>query len=161
MKLAVAVFVLLVTPLAVSAQDYILGLGYTDFNRVASEDTPLIVAEYHLKPFYETDRLSANWALGLTAHTSGDFHVGFGLASTYSLGERWFLEGSVLPGGFFENDDANFLGGHFQIRSLFGLGYGFDNGNKISLGVTHISNASTTDENPGVNSVQVRFRRAF
>jgi lipid A 3-O-deacylase len=74
---------------------------------------------------------------------------------------RWFIEGSVLPGAFFEKVVENDLGSTFEIRSLLGIGYTFDSGNRLSLAVTHKSNASTASKNPGVNAVLIRFRRQF
>ncbi|MEM1007273.1 MAG: acyloxyacyl hydrolase, partial [Pseudomonadota bacterium] len=44
---------------------------------------------------------------------------------------------------------------------LLGVGYSLDNGNKISLAVTHKSNASTDDPNPGVNAFFLRYHLGF
>jgi len=93
--------------------------------------------------------------------TAGDIHIGIGLIGIYDFANRWFVEGSVMPGYFSEGVDRNDLGGEFQIRSLLGVGYTLDNGNKVSLAITHKSNASTQDDNPGVNSALLRYHYAF
>ncbi|MEY8841226.1 acyloxyacyl hydrolase [Cribrihabitans sp. XS_ASV171] len=41
------------------------------------------------------------------------------------------------------------------------MGYEFETGNKLSFAVTHKSNASTTDYNPGLDTVLLRYHVAF
>lgn len=161
MKTTLAVLALAALATSGQAQEYVLGAGYADYNDDMSEDGALVVAEYHHTPFYETGRFDLSLAGALSLHLTGDAHIGVGISGTYDLNDRWFLEGSVLPGAYFENEDRNFIGGHFQIRSLIGLGYGFDNGNQVSLAIHHISNASTTNFNPGINAATLRLRRPF
>ncbi|MFC3118764.1 acyloxyacyl hydrolase [Jhaorihella thermophila] len=43
------------------------------------------------------------------------------------------------------------------MRSLLGLGYRFGNGSALSLAVSHKSNASTSNFNPGANSIFLRW----
>ncbi len=143
------------------AQSVILGAGYSDFSDNQADDHAVFSLEYHHSPFYEATRLSATWGSALTVDEAGNVHVGIGLVGYYSFAERWFVEGSVMPGYFSESDQLNDLGGEFQIRSLLGVGYTLDNGNKVSVAITHKSNASTNDDNPGVNSVLLRYHWAF
>ncbi len=79
-------------------------------------------------------------------------------APLVSLG---MLKCGVMPGYFSEADELNDLGGSFQIRSLLGVGYKLDNGNKVSLAITRKSNASTQEDNPGVNALLFRYHFAF
>lgn len=160
-RTALAAAALIATASFAQAQEYVLGAGYVDFSNEQGEDAGLVVAEYHSRPFYESGRLAVQWAAALSLHTTGDAHIGVGVGGTYDLNDRWFIESSILPGAYFENEDRNDIGGEFQIRSLLGVGYGFDNGNRVSLAIHHISNASTTDFNPGLNAVTLRLRRAF
>ncbi|WP_298849800.1 acyloxyacyl hydrolase [uncultured Ruegeria sp.] len=158
---------LLATVLTVSAsvtgnaQTVVFGAGYADFSDDASEDQGLISLEYQHSPFHQAARFSAGWGAALSVHENGDTHIGAGLIGLYSLNERWFIEGSVMPGYFNANDDENDLGGEFQIRSLLGLGYSLNNGNSVSVAITHKSNASTNDDNPGVNAVLLRYHLGF
>ncbi len=117
--------------------------------------------KYHHKPFHQATRFSVGWGTALSLHENGDFHIGLGVVGLYALNERWFVEGSVMPGYFNPSIDLNDLGGDFQIRSLLGLGYALDNGNSVSLAITHKSNASTNDDNPGVNAVLLRYHLGF
>ncbi len=143
------------------AQSIIFGAGYTDFSDSDADDQAIFSLEYQHRPFHETTRFSATWGAALSVDTDGDTHIGAGLVGLYSFADRWFVEGSVMPGYYNASNSANDLGGSFQIRSLLGLGYTLDSGNKVSVAITHISNASTQDDNPGVNSVFLRYHYAF
>lgn len=146
---------------AAQAQSVVFGAGYADYSNSNGEDQTVFSLEYQHRPFHEATRFSATWGAALTVDTDGDTHLGAGLVGLYSFADRWFVEGSVMPGYYNESNAQNDLGGSFQIRSLIGLGYTLDSGNKLSVAVTHISNASTQDDNPGVNSVFVRYHYAF
>lgn len=143
------------------AQSLILGAGFADFSDSGADDHALFALEYQHRPFHQASRFSVGWGGALSIDEAGDTHVGAGLVGLYSLNDRWFLEGSVMPGYFSEGDESNDLGGSFQIRSLLGVGYTLDNGNKVSLAITHKSNASTQDNNPGVNAVLLRYHFGF
>lgn len=152
---------LLVSATAVQAQSVIFGAGYADFSSGASDDHGIASVEYHHRPFHQATRFSATWGGALSVDTAGDTHVGAGVIGVYSLSDRWFTEVSVMPGYYNAGDDDNDLGGHFQIRSLLGVGYTLNGGNKLSLAVTHKSNASTNSDNPGVNALLLRYHYGF
>lgn len=139
------------------AQSWVAGAGFSDFSDSLSEDTAILSAEYHFTPFYTRERLSAGWGAALSVFGTGDVHLGGGITGTYLLGGDWFLEGSVMPGVYVENETLNDLGSAFEIRSLIAVGHRFENGQAVSLALTHKSNASTAAENPGVNSLLVRW----
>ena len=152
---------LLLAAQTAQAQSLVFGAGYSDFSDSQSNDEAAFSLEYQHRPFHEATRFSATWGSALTVDTAGDVHVGIGLIGLYSFADRWFVESSVMPGYFSEGQGRNDLGGEFQIRSLLGVGYTLDSGNKISLAVTHKSNASTQDDNPGVNSLLLRYHYSF
>jgi hypothetical protein len=62
-----------------------------------------------------------------------------------------------MPGVYAENEVLNDLGSAFEIRSLIAVGRRLNNGQGISLALTHKSNASTAAENPGVNALILRW----
>ncbi|MGI9367233.1 MAG: acyloxyacyl hydrolase [Ruegeria sp.] len=161
MKYLFAFLALLVPATAVHSQTLILGAGYADYSDSSSEDQAIISVEYQHNPFHEATRFSATWGGVATVDADGDFHLGLGLIGFYTFADRWFLEGSIMPGYYHAGNDLNDLGGDFQIRSLLGLGYTLNNGNKLSLAASHKSNASTEDDNPGVNELQLRYHIAF
>lgn len=143
------------------AQSLILGGGYADYSASDADDLAIFSLEYQHRPFHQATRFSATWGAALSVDTDGNTHIGAGLIGVYSLSERWFVEGSVMPGYFDAADNDSDLGGHFQIRSLIGLGYALESGNKVSVAVTHKSNASTQDSNPGVNALLLRYHFGF
>ncbi|KIC43682.1 lipid A 3-O-deacylase [Ruegeria sp. ANG-S4] len=161
MKYLSALLALFVTCHPAHAQSLIFGAGFSDFSDPFADDEAVVSFEYHHRPFYQTERLSAAWGGALTVDAAADVHIGIGLIGVYSFSDRWFVEGSIMPGYFSEGDQLNDLGGDFQIRSLLGVGYKLNNGNKLSLAITHKSNASTQNFNPGVNSGLIRYHLAF
>ena len=151
---------ILFAPMA-SAQSVTFGLGYSDFSNEISRDTATVDLEYHHTPFYEGEVASYSWGGNARITGAGDFFVGAGIVANWSLANEWFIEGSLMPGYYDEDMPVNQLGGHFFFRSLIGVGKRFESGNSMSLGLSHISNASIRDFNPGVNTLSLRYTVAF
>lgn len=143
------------------AQSVVFGAGYADYSDSQSTDQAIFSLEYQHRPFHEAARFSAGLGAAVSIDEDGDTHIGAGVIGVYSFADRWFVEGSVMPGYYDESNDLNDLGGSFQIRSLLGLGYTLNNGNKVSVAVTHKSNASTQEDNPGVNALLLRYHLNF
>ncbi|OED49375.1 acyloxyacyl hydrolase [Leisingera sp. S232] len=143
--------------LPATAQEVTLGLGYSDYHREIAEDGAQFAIEYLHNPFFEKGRLSARFGATLEAQETGDVFAGVGISSVVDLNNDWFIETSVMPGAYSESSAGNDLGSAFEIRSLFAVGKRFDNGKAVSLAFSHKSNASTADENPGVNSLTLRW----
>ncbi|SEG07823.1 acyloxyacyl hydrolase [Jhaorihella thermophila] len=141
----------------VAAQQWVVGAGWSDYSYARADDSIIGTFEYHAAPFYVGANAEAGWALSGEVTGAGDGFVGGGAYLTYDLGPAWFLEASVMPGAFFEKPPVNDLGSTFEIRSLLGLGYRFGNGSALSLAVSHKSNASTSNFNPGANSIFLRW----
>ncbi len=143
------------------AGDWVIGLGKSHFNGSSGDRSTILSLELHSDPFFTKGRLSASYMGVITAHSSGDMFAGVGLSALYELNGNWFLEGSVAPGLFAESGAIHDLGSAFEIRSLLGVGYALGSGDRISLALTHKSNAGTASHNPGVNSVLLRYRHSF
>lgn len=148
------------SPMA-QADSLIFGLGYTSFSDDNAEDSPILGVEYQGDPFKSAGRWDFGLGGALSVDTNGDGHFGLGFYTIYNLQNNWFIEGSVMPGIYVNGSSGNLLGGKFQIRSLLAIGYDLDERNSISLAATHISNASTNDFNPGVNTAMLRWHRRF
>ncbi|MEP5731931.1 MAG: acyloxyacyl hydrolase [Sulfitobacter sp.] len=146
---------------AASAQEWVIDLGYTDFENEQAADGIAVGVELHARPFYQNQRFSLGFAGAAEVTGEGDFFVGAGLAGVYQMNNNWFIEGSVLPGYYDASSSFNDLGSEFEIRSLLGVGYRFASGNQVSLAVSHISNAGTASINPGLNTIRIRWRREF
>ncbi|SCZ64658.1 acyloxyacyl hydrolase [Epibacterium ulvae] len=148
-----------VAPSTASAQSLVFGAGFADFSAGEADDGAIVSLDYLHTPFWERGALSAGWGATAALTDSGDGFIGGGLAGRYELKNNWFLEGSVMPGAFFENEPENDLGSTFEIRSLIGVGKTLRSGNGISLAISHKSNASTADDNPGLNAITLRWHK--
>ncbi|MBY6067252.1 acyloxyacyl hydrolase [Leisingera aquaemixtae] len=153
--LAAAVSASMALPAA--AQEVTLGLGYSDYHREGAEDGAMFAVDYLHAPFHERGRLSARFGATLEVQETGDIFAGVGISGVLDLNNDWFLETSVMPGAYHDNEPGNDLGSAFEIRSLLAVGKRFQNGKAVSLAFSHKSNASTADENPGVNSLTLRW----
>lgn len=142
----------------VSADEVVLGVGRSFFNGDQARDSAVLTAGYRREPF-DGRFLGAMpaFAVGVDLHTTGDIFVGAGAGLRWSLGEAWFVDLSVMPGFYHDSRSGNDLGGSFQFRSSFGLGYRFDNRSALSLAITHKSNAHLNDVNPGVEELVLRW----
>lgn len=139
------------------AQEIVLGAGYSDYSSAGAEDGVALSMEYIHRPFYEGRVFSASLAGALEVVDTGDAFIGGGVSGTWDLQHDWFIEASVLPGAFVEGTSLNDLGSTFEIRSQLAVGKRFKNGKAMSLALSHKSNASTADINPGVNTLSLRW----
>lgn len=95
-------------------------------------------------------------AVGLSVGEQGETWVGFG--TTYTLqaqGSPLFAELHSMPGIYFDNGGFD-LGGPIEFRSGIEIGYENRRGWRYGLSYDHRSNAGIYDENPGIETVQLR-----
>ncbi len=138
------------------AGDLIVGFGADDAFAQTDASAGALVVEYRARPFYSGK--TAEYAIGAAAQVDGDADIwsGIGVTAIWALSDRWFVEGSLMPGYYDMGSDGTDLGGNFQFRSLIGVGYRLDSGGRVSLSVDHKSNASTRSHNPGSETVALR-----
>lgn len=139
------------------SQELAFGLGHTEYSQSGAEDGAVVSVEYFHGPFYQGDIFSARLAGAIELVETGDAFVGGGVSGNWDLRQGWFIEASVMPGAYFESAPLNDLGSTFEIRSQIALGKRFNNGKALSLALSHKSNASTADINPGVNVLALRW----
>lgn len=138
------------------AQELTVDVGYTDYPEIG-EDSGILGVGYRHSPFYETGAFSVSLAANASVTEESDIFLGAGIAARWALQNGWFLDFSFMPGYYDPGTARNDLGNDLEFRSLLGLGYTFDGGQSVSLAVTHKSNASISDYNPGVDAVLLRF----
>ena len=136
---------------------------------IASADTAVIGAvrdihrggyggmiEYH---WTETLAAKPNWNAGWAgaAHTEADDDrwIGFGVSGEYSLNNRFFVEGSFMPGYY--SQGATDLGGNLHFRSTLGIGVNVTETYAISFALSHWSNGSIERWNPGTDMAMLRL----
>ncbi|MEM8655439.1 MAG: acyloxyacyl hydrolase [Pseudomonadota bacterium] len=159
-RIYIAIISLLLSVSAASAQELAFGLGATDFSD-RGDDSVALDLEYRHSPFLERRVISLAFGANLGLTGEGDVFIGGGLWSRWKWQSGWFIDASVMPGLYEEGTDGNDLGSTFEIRSLLGVGYAFDNGNALSAAISHKSNASLADDNPGMNVFSVRYHFKF
>lgn len=145
----------------VAAQELLIGVGYAAFNAESARDGGILASEYHAAPFGRFLGADATLAAAADITTSGDAFLGLGVAARWPLGQRWFIDASVLPGYYSEGNDSNRLGGHFQFRSTLGVGRRFGDAGALSLAISHKSNAETQERNPGLETLMLRWHVSF
>ncbi|MBV7409036.1 acyloxyacyl hydrolase [Maritimibacter sp. DP1N21-5] len=160
LRICFAFFILFVGATSASAQEWTLGLGTTDFGD-QGQDSLALDLEYRHTPFIEKRVLSVAWGVNVALSAEGDSFIGGGIWSRWQWQNGWFIDNSIMPGFFEEGTAGNDLGSSFEIRSLLGVGYQFDNGHALSAAISHKSNASLADDNPGMNTYTLRYHFRF
>lgn len=93
--------------------------------------------------------------IGLAANGEGGVYGYGALYSDLRVG-HWYITPSAGLGGYHRGGGKE-LGGVFQFHLGLDAGWRMQDGSRIGLKMTHISNAYTQDENPGVESVLVTY----
>ena len=122
------------------------GGGYFDWNR---QKAP--AAEFRLE--YRSDRkLGIFKPLGGIMGTSdGAVYAFAGVGVDVFLGRRIVLTPSFAL-GYYEKGSGLDLGHELEFRSQIEFAYRFDDRSRLGLAVSHMSNASIANENPGTES---------
>lgn len=63
-----------------------------------------------------------------------------------------------LAAGAFTHGDGKDLGSGLEFRSTLEVSYEFEGGERLGLGISHLSNASIGNDNPGAETVQVVYQ---
>lgn len=100
--------------------------------------------------------------IGASITGDGGTWVGAGAKWTTQsvIDSPFFIEASFMP-GFYQRNDSPDLGGHLHFRSALGMGYTFENGGNIAVSYDHRSNGDTSDINPGLETLAVRYAIAL
>ena len=89
----------------------------------------------------------------------GGHWAGAGAIARYDLGADFFVDVTLMPG--LQAEGERDLGGPVEFRSLLGVGREVAPGTRVSVAVSHRSNARLYEENPGVEAVTLRYGREF
>ena len=162
MKKIAFLMIVLFNATIVSADEFVFGLGYDDVFDQTDTQSGAFVFEYHANPFYEGSTSAYSFGGAAQVDGDGDVFVGLGVTANWSIGDGpWFVEGSFMPGYYDQGSDGTPLEGNVQFRTLLGLGYSFGGQRSISLSIDHKSNANLEDENPGSETLTLRYTLGF
>lgn len=123
-----------------------IGAGYFDWNRQKDE-----AAEFRLE-YRDDHKLWIFRPLAGIMGTSDGAVYGFaGVGVDVFFGNRFVVTPSFAPGYYHEGSGLD-LGYGLEFRSQIEFAYRFDNRSRLGLAVSHMSNASLGDTNPGTES---------
>lgn len=161
--LTLAAFLVATTPAAaVHANEIVIGIGRSGFSTDNAGNLLFGSLDYHAAPFASHAGFDFGLGAGGLWDGNGDYFLGAGLVVTRRFGNgRWFVELSEMPGYYHADNGEHDLGNDLEFRSQLALGYRLDSIWSVSLAGAHISNASLSDENPGVNFGFLRLHRSL
>jgi hypothetical protein len=118
--------------------------GALDFRGEYRFGYSLIKPYANLKPF-----------VGVQVTSDGALYGATGLMLDIPLGPLIFTT-SFGPGLYYRGNGKD-LGSVIEFRTQFELGYGFENQSRISLAISHISNANISSTNPGADNITLYY----
>jgi len=132
------------------------GAGYFDFNRQKDEG-----AEFRLeyRSDYELWKFRPFVAAG--GATSGHGFVGAGILLDIFFGRRFVLTPSFAPHFYFGGNDDLDLDYPLEFRSQLEAAYRFDDRSRLGVAISHYSNASLGDTNPGTETLSMYYSVPF
>jgi lipid A 3-O-deacylase len=116
--------------------------GAADFRAEYRWAAPLV---WQIKPF-----------AGVEATSEGALYGLGGILLDLAVNPHWYLTPS-FGAGFYSDGGGNDLGYALEFRSQLEVAYEFDSRDRLSLGFSHISNASLGDRNPGVEVLSLYY----
>ncbi len=93
---------------------------------------------------------------GVLATVDGGVYGYGGVRYDADLSQNWMLQPS-FSAGLYGDGDGKDLGHTVEFKSELGLYYKFTGGHNLGVAVSHISNASLGDSNPGTESVVLTY----
>ncbi len=132
------------------------GGGYFDFNRQKDPGAEFRL-EYRSKlKFWNLKPFTA-----IAGSTTGHILASAGVLMDVYLGRRWVVTPSFAPGYYTGGNDNLDLGHELEFRSQLEFAYRFDDRSRLGFAVSHTSNASIGDTNPGSESAIVYYSVPF
>ena len=95
--------------------------------------------------------------VGLEATNDGSIFAGGGVFADFTVAPNIYLTPLVGVALYGEGDSNKDLGSVLEFKTQIEAGYEFDNGNKLGVALSHISNAGIDDDNPGTEVLGVYY----
>lgn len=125
--------------------------GYFDWNRQKNT-----AAEFRLE-YRAADKYWIFKPLGGVMGTSdGAWYVYAGVGVDVYFGDRFVVTPSFAP-GYYHHGAGLDLGHELEFRSQIEFAWRFDNRSRLGLAVSHMSNASIGDTNPGTEAAMIYY----
>ncbi len=133
-----------------------VGVGYFDALRAIKDDDADDAADFRLE--YRHDEklwIFKPWA-GIEATSEGGIWGGVGVLVDIYFGKRVVLTPNFGVGAFTEGSGLD-LDSVIEFRSQIELAYRFNDRSRLGIAISHISNASIGDTNPGVEIATIYY----
>ena len=127
------------------------GAGAFDFHRSETR-----AAQFELQYRSGYKLWIFNPMVGASGTTDGALYGYAGLSLDIFFGNRVVLRPSVAAGAYHEGNGKD-LGGTLEFRSGLELAYRFDDRSRLGMEISHRSNASIYDKNPGEETLMVFY----
>lgn len=125
--------------------------GWFDFN----DNVDSVDFRFEYRSNYKLLGFLKPWA-GIEANSDGALYPLAGVLTDIYFGRRWVLTPS-FGAGIYARHDSKDLGSDFEFRSQLEYGYRFDDWSRLTIAVSHISNASLSNTNPGTEILSVYY----
>lgn len=96
--------------------------------------------------------------VGVEATDDGSLWGGGGVKADFMLAPNIYLTPSLGAGLYAQGDSDKDLGHVIEFRTQLEGGYQFQNGHRLGLSFSHISNAGLDDTNPGTEVLGITYQ---
>jgi lipid A 3-O-deacylase len=128
-----------------------IGGGAFDFHRSETR-----AAQFELQYRPELKLWIFNPMIGASGTTDGALYGYAGLSVDIFFGNRVVLRPSVAAGAYHKGNGKD-LGGVLEFRSGLELAYRFDDRSRLGMEISHRSNASIYEDNPGEETLMLFY----
>lgn len=128
------------------------GAGAYDWNRQKEEG-----AEFRVEYRSESKFWYVKPFVAVSATSTGQGFIGAGILLDVYLGRRLVLTPSFAPHFYVGGNKKLDLDYPLEFRSQLEIAYRFDDRSRLGLAVSHYSNASLGDTNPGTESAVIYY----
>jgi hypothetical protein len=128
--------------------------GAFDFNRQKDQGAEFR-AEY--RSAYKIPGIQAKPFVAAAGATSGHYFVGAGILWDIFFGRRVVVTPSFAPHLYAGGDDDLDLDYPLEFRSQLEVAYRMDDRSRVGLAISHYSNASLGDTNPGTETLSLYY----
>lgn len=138
--------------------DYIgFGVGYYDVFQDNDEEA----ATFELNYQYEDIYYGLRPMVGVISTTDSALYGFAGFKWDLPIGTYPFIISPSFAVGAYHHGDGKDLGYGLEFRSGIEVAYEFEEGDRLGLQLSHLSNASIGDRNPGTEILQVNYNMAI
>lgn len=131
-------------------------VGAYDWNRQKEEG-----AEFRLEYRSDTKLWHFKPFAAVAGTSTGQAFIGGGVLVDVFLGRRFVLTPSFAPHFYTGGNDKLDLDYPIEFRSQLEAAYRFDDRSRLGIAVSHYSNASLGDTNPGTESAMLYYSVPF